>query len=95
MKIKLLKKSDTKAELFLEGRLDTNAAPVSVVAGTDADNALRLKIFAASENALLQLYNLIPLIDDASASLKGMKINYYTEEYVFGVDRGGIRYIWN
>ena len=27
MKIKLLKKSDIKAELFLEGRLDTNAAP--------------------------------------------------------------------
>lgn len=27
MKIRLLKKSDIKAELFLEGRLDTNAAP--------------------------------------------------------------------
>lgn len=27
MKIKLLKKSDNQAELFLEGRLDTNAAP--------------------------------------------------------------------
>ena len=27
MKIKLIKKSDTKAELLLEGRMDTNAAP--------------------------------------------------------------------
>jgi len=76
-----------------DGEIDADAATVSVVAGTDADNALRLKIFAASENALLQLYNLIPLIDDASASLKGMKINYYTEEYIFGVGRGGIKYM--
>ena len=29
MKLKLLKKSDTSAELFLEGRLDTNAAPAT------------------------------------------------------------------
>lgn len=66
---------------------------VEVSAGTDADNAVRLAIFAACEGELLQLYNLIPLIDDASAALKGMQIKYYTEEYIFGVGRGGIKYM--
>ena len=64
---------------------------VEVSAGTDADNAVRLAIFAACECELLQLYNLIPLIDYASAALKGMQIKYYTEEYIFGVGRGGIK----
>lgn len=66
---------------------------VSIAAGTDAENSTRLAIFAACENALLQLYNLIPLIDDASASLKGMQITYYTEDYIYGVGRGGIKYM--
>jgi hypothetical protein len=66
---------------------------VEIAAGTDAPNATRLAIFAAAEGELLQLYNLIPLIDDASAALKGMQIKYYTEEYIFGVGRGGIKYM--
>ena len=36
---------------------------------------------------------MLPLIDDASAALKGMKINYYTETYIYGVGRGGVKYM--
>ena len=36
---------------------------------------------------------MIPINLDASASMKGMKIKYGTEEYVFGVGRGGIKYM--
>lgn len=64
-----------------------------VVAGTDADSSLRLKIFAALEEKLLTQYNLIPLMDDSTAALKGMQIQYYTEDYIYGVGRGGVKYM--
>ena len=71
----------------------TDGEKVSIEAGTTAENALRLKILAACEGALLMRYDMIPLIDDNSASLKGYKINYYTENYVYGVGRGGVKYM--
>lgn len=71
----------------------TDGEKVSIEAGTTAENALRLKILAACEGALLLQYDMIPLIDDNSASLKGYKINYYTEDYVYGVGRGGVKYM--
>ena len=75
------------------GNPKTQPVVHKISAGTDAPNETRLTIFAACENALLEMYNLIPLIDDASAALKGMQIKYYTEEYIFGVGRGGIKYM--
>ena len=36
---------------------------------------------------------MLPLTGDASAALKGMQIKYYTEDYVFGVGRGGLKYM--
>lgn len=71
----------------------TDGEKVSIEAGTTAENALRLKILAACEGALLMRYDMIPLIDNNSASLKGYKINYYTENYVYGVGRGGVKYM--
>ena len=53
----------------------------------------RLNILAALEGAVLQTYDMIPIMDDASAALKGMQIKYYTEEYIYGVGRGGIKYM--
>ncbi len=53
----------------------------------------RLDILAALEGAILQTYDLIPLADDASAALKGMQIKYYTEDYIYGVGRGGVKYM--
>jgi hypothetical protein len=58
----------------------------------DNDPASRLAILAALEGAILLNYNFIPIIDDASASLKGMQIQYKTEEYIFGMGFGGLKY---
>ncbi len=53
----------------------------------------RLRLLAALENAVLQNYSMIPLNNDAGVSLKGMQIKYYTEEEVYGLGRGGIKYM--
>lgn len=53
----------------------------------------RFAILCALENAVLSTYDLIPLVSDASANLKGMQIQYYSEDYVFGPGRGGVRYM--
>ena len=65
---------------------------VAVAAGTKVETSKRLAILAALEQAVLEQYDMIPLLTDSSAALKGMQITYYTEEYVFGVGRGGIKY---
>ena len=58
----------------------------------DEDPETRLDILAALEMAVLMTYEEIPIMDDASASLRGMQIHYYTEDYIFGMGRGGIKY---
>ena len=58
------------------------------------DNAAnRLTVLAAMENAILQNYDFIPLMNNASAALKGMKIEYFTEDEVFPMARGGVKYM--
>ena len=43
---------------------------------------------------VLETYEMIPMIDASSAALKGMQIEYYTEDYVYGVGRhGGFKYL--
>ncbi len=59
----------------------------------DKKDAERLNILAAIEGAVLSTYDLIPINNESSAALKGMQIQYYTEEYVYGVGRGGIKYM--
>lgn len=59
---------------------------------TDGNSQERFEILAALEGAVLERYELLPLIDDSSAQLKSMKINYATDEYVFGMAFGGIEY---
>lgn len=77
-----------KVTVFEKGT--TNSFEVKV----DAENyAVKLPILAAIEKAVLEQYNMIPIIDDSSASLKGQKYNYYTEDYIYGVGRGGIKYM--
>ena len=58
----------------------------------DEDPETRLQILGALEGAVLLNYNFIPIMDDASAQMRGMQINYYTEEYVFGMGFGGFKY---
>lgn len=58
----------------------------------DEDPATRLEILGALEGAVLLNYNFLPIMDDASAQLRGQQINYYTEEYIFGMGFGGLKY---
>ena len=60
---------------------------------SDGIPAERLTILGALEGVVLDTYDMIPMIDDASAALKGMQIEYYTEEYIYGVGRGGVKYM--
>ena len=58
----------------------------------DENPSVRLDILSALEGAVLLNYNFVPIMDDASASLRGMQINYKTEEYIFGMGFGGVKY---
>lgn len=53
----------------------------------------RMVILSQLENAVLQTYDMIPLLDASSAGLKGMQITYGTEEYYYGIGRGGEKYM--
>ena len=58
----------------------------------DNDPEARLEILAAIENVVLMQYDFIPIMDASSAGLRGQQIKYFTEEYIFGMGRGGIKY---
>jgi oligopeptide transport system substrate-binding protein len=61
---------------------------------TDAEKAAeRIKVLGTLEGAVLQLYDFIPLMGNYSAALKGMQVKYYTEDQIFPMGRGGIRYM--
>lgn len=73
---------------------DADAEVLSLPYSSDADmQAKRLTILAKLENAILQNYDFIPMTGDASAKLKGMQIEYYTEDEIFPLSRGGIQYL--
>ena len=58
----------------------------------DNDPETRLAILGALEGAILQNYNFLPIMDDASAQMRGQQIEYYTEDYIFGMGFGGVKY---
>ncbi len=66
---------------------------VTVNAGTSADGKLRLKILAAVEEAVLNRHDMIPVGTQSRANLKSMRINYGSENYVYGIGRGGVKYM--
>ena len=70
----------------------TNAAGEEVQLTREQTNQ-NLFILAALENCVLQNYDFIPLTGDNSASLKGMQIEYFLEDEVFPLGRGGIKYM--
>ncbi len=70
----------------------TTGEVVKISAGSSAPAARRITILAAAEEAVLNLSNIFPLQTDASASLRCMRVNYKTEEYILGVGRGGTKY---
>lgn len=59
----------------------------------DGDTETRLLILGEMEGAVLQNYNFIPLSGAASAALKGAQLKYYTENYIYGMGFGGIKYM--
>lgn len=69
-----------------------NAETFTVSFGTSADYTIRGIVLAAIELAVLRDYCAIPIAYDSSASMRSMKYEYYTEEYVYGVGRGGVKY---
>ena len=70
-----------------------NAAGEDVELDVTADPETRIQVLGDLENVILQNYDFIPLMGDASAKLKGMKINYYIEDEVFPLSRGGVKYM--
>lgn len=73
---------------------DANQTTMALPYSTDAVKAYdRLLVLGALENAVLQNYNYIPLMSVARASLKGMQVEYYTEDEMFPMGRGGVKYM--
>lgn len=88
--------SGTASKVFVvEGSYAANPdlKEITIACGTDCDLNIRVKILNAIEALILRQYTLLPLVDDASSSLKGMKVKFYTEEYVYGIGRGGVKYM--
>lgn len=71
----------------------TDGETITINAGTKAPLEMRTKILCAIEGAILEQYTMLPLDDESSAGLKSAKIEYYTEDYVYGVGRGGVKYM--
>lgn len=76
----------------------TNAAGETVTlcfpySTDEEETAQRFEVLAALENCVLMNYDFIPVMGDSSAKLKGMQIEYYTEDEVFPMSRGGIKYM--
>ncbi|MBR3504905.1 MAG: hypothetical protein IKO07_11800 [Clostridia bacterium] len=70
------------------------AVTISLPYSTDeAEAAKRFEALAALENCVLMHYDFIPLMGDSDANLKGMQIEYYTEDEVFPMGRGGTKYM--
>lgn len=78
-------------EVIVDGQPNGETKTISL--GTYADMDDRLLALAALEGAVLDTYDMIPVNNDSSASLLGFKVNYGNEEYVYGVGRGGIKYM--
>ncbi len=79
-----------KASVIVDGM--ATGDPVEINAGPSADGNLRTRILSKVEAKIMTLSNIFPMQTDSSASLRCMRINYATEEYVVGMGRGGVQY---
>ena len=85
--------SGTRASTVWRSRLPTveTKEKVGLVFPYSRDEKIaadRLEVLAALEGTILQNYDFIPLTGDATAQLKGMQIEYHTEEEVFPMGYG-------
>ena len=79
-----------EGELALEGVGTLSKGTIVLDPAVTTSNKL---ILAALENCVLQNYDFIPLMGDSGATLKGMQIEYFLEDEVFPMGRGGIKYM--
>lgn len=81
-------------EIKLTVIVDGNATTETKIfqAGTSVDSSIRTTILAKCETKIMTLSNIFPLMTDATAALKGMRLQYETEEYILGMGRGGMQY---
>jgi oligopeptide transport system substrate-binding protein len=56
------------------------------------EQADRLAILSALEGAVLRNYNYIPIMDDGEGHLRGRQLKYRTEEYIYPLGYGGVKY---
>ena len=68
---------------------DPNGLEMTYAATAQAD---RLAILSALEGAVLGNYNYIPIMDDGEGFLRGRQINYRTEDYIYPLGYGGVKY---
>lgn len=80
---------DNEIVCLVVGTNDT----VTIKAGSDSLALTRTKILCAIESAVLSQYTMIPLEHGSTVSLKGKQVKYYSEEFIYGVGRGGIKYL--
>ena len=66
-----------------------NGAEQTYAATKQAD---RLAILSALEGAVLGNFNYIPIMDDGEGHLRGRQINYRTEDYIYPLGYGGVKY---
>ena len=81
----------TITELYANGEATDHT--LSISAGASDPAGRRIAILAAAEEKILNLSNIFPLQTDASASLRCMRINYKTDDYVYGIGFGGVKYM--
>lgn len=70
-----------------------NAAGETVQLDVSADVTNRVYVLGELENVILQNYDFIPLMGASSAHMKSMKVEYFLEDEVFPLSRGGIEYM--
>ena len=71
---------------------NTGKEYIEISAGSSDPAERRIAILARAETEIMRLSNIFPVQTDSTAALKGMRINYKTEDYVVGMERGGIQY---
>lgn len=78
---------------MMNGQTRTVTAPggsATTFAATEQTD--RLAILSALEGAVLGNYNFIPIMDDGEGHLRGRQISYPTEDYIYPLGYGGVKY---
>jgi len=59
----------------------------------DNDPESRMQILGKFEGAIMMNYDFIPLSGDSSAQLVGQQVQFHSDEYMYGVGFGGLKYM--